>query len=435
MLHQFKEHVEANFSFLHGKRLLVACSGGVDSVVLVHLCVNAGLSITLAHCNFKLRGEESEGDEAFVRQLAQHLNIPIRTQAFATQQYASTHRGSLQMAARNLRYRWFAELVHTQDFAYVLTAHHADDTLETFLINLARGTGLKGLLGIPAHRGHVVRPLLPFSRNAVKAYAQAQGLRWREDSSNAQTQYLRNKIRQQLVPQLKALHPTFLNNVLHTQQQLQHTHSVQQQHLAQLQQQLFRDQGHHIAIALKPLVQLRPLQAYLYGLFHPYGFTDWRAIARLLSAPSGKGVYSKTHRLLKHRAHLLLAQRGAPAQPVYSVAEAGTAPQCPVPLRIAPAAAVQKAPPNTLYVAKETLNFPLQLRRWQKGDYFYPFGMQGRKKLSKFFKDEGMSVLAKEQQWLLCAGPDVVWVVGRRADQRFAVTPTTQHILKITLVA
>lgn len=434
MLPSFKDHMATAFPFIEGKRLLVACSGGVDSMVLARLCLQAGLEVTLAHCNFNLRGEESKGDEAFVRQWAHTHNIAVVTKALDPQTYAAQHRGSLQMAARTLRYQWFHELTSTQDYAYVLTAHHADDALETFVINLARGTGIVGLLGIPAQQGNILRPLLPYARSAIAAYAKAEAIPWREDSSNREHKYLRNTIRLALVPQLKALHPTFLNNFQRTQHYLQQTHSLLQQHLAQLKQRLFQKRKDHFVIDIQQLLQLQPLETYLYGLFGDYGFTAWPDIQQLLTATSGKQVYSKTHLLLKDRTHLILATRTAQDQQVFWVNETGTHNGAPITLTITPATTVDTALRNTIYVDRKTLHFPLQIRKWQQGDYFYPLGMQGKKKLAKFFKDERMDVLSKADQWLLCSGNAIVWIIGKRLDTRFKVRPTTQSIVKITQI-
>lgn len=434
MLASFQHHIATTFPFLADARLLVACSGGVDSMVLAQLCVQAGLDVTLAHCNFTLRGEESEGDEAFVRHWADVHHVAVETKSFDTKVYAAQQRGSLQMAARTLRYHWFRELTNTQGFAYVLTAHHADDALETFLINLSRGTGIDGLLGIPAQQGNVIRPLLPYSRDAIVAYAKAKKIAWREDSSNKESKYLRNTIRLQLVPQLKALHPAFLENFKRTQQHLQQTQSLLQHQFEQCKQQLFQEHKDHFTIDIQQLLQLKPLELYLYGLFRDYGFTAWRDIQQLLTATSGKHVHSKTHMLLKDRTHLLLAKRAAKERQVFWVSEMGTEDGAPVTLTVEPAAVVNKAPQNIIYVDKAKLNFPLQLRSWQKGDYFYPFGLQGKKKLSKFFKDERMTLLSKASQWLLCSGDAIIWVIGKRFDARFKVEASTQNIVKITHV-
>lgn len=420
--------------FLKGKKLLLACSGGLDSVVLTHLCVNSDLDITLAHCNFKLRGEESEGDAEFVKQLGATLGIPVLIKEFDTKEHAEKHGGSIQMAARELRYEWFSELQFEQGFDHVLTAHHADDDLETFIINLSRGTGIEGLTGIPETNEYVVRPLLGFSREEILGYAQNQNLSWREDSSNAESKYLRNKIRHEIVPRLKDLHPTFLQNFKQTQKLLIQTQGLAQTQLQEIKTQLFKEEQGVVKIPVERLLQLEPLEAYLYGLFHTYGFTDWEAMKGLLSTSSGKEVVSKTHRLLKDREFLILSVLKTRVNERFTVFldEDGT--EFPIKLKMEDVKELGKPDVNSVFLDKEKLNFPLVLRNWEKGDYFYPFGMKGKKKLSKFFKDEKVDVLSKEKQWLLCSNDQIVWVVGRRADERFKVGPTTRHILKITLV-
>ncbi|WP_306770385.1 tRNA lysidine(34) synthetase TilS [Muricauda sp. TY007] len=418
--------------FLKGKRLLVACSGGVDSVVLTHLCTAADMDIVLAHCNFTLRGDESDGDEVFVRQLGSQLGIEVFVKHFETEQYAETHRVSVQMAARELRYQWFDEVLQTKGFDYVLTAHHADDSLETFLINLSRGTGIEGLSGIPEVNEKVVRPLLPFSQNEILEYAKSKNLDWREDSSNASTKYLRNKIRHQIVPTLKELHPTFLQNFLTTQNHLQQTHHLVSNHLNELKSKLFEQRDDDIKINIATLKQLQPLNAYLYGLFKDYGFTAWDDVKDLLSAMSGKQVVSKTHQLLKDRDFLILSEIKNRANGTYLVHVDGTPSELPIKLKLENVETLEKQGRNVVFLDKEKLNFPLVLRNWEKGDYFYPFRMQGKKKLSKFFKDEKLDVISKEKQWLLCSNNDIVWVVGKRADERFKVEDSTREIIKIT---
>ncbi|MFD2098465.1 tRNA lysidine(34) synthetase TilS [Flagellimonas iocasae] len=416
-------------------RLLVACSGGVDSVVLAHLSVKAGLNITLAHCNFHLRGTDSNGDENFVRDLAKDLGIGVEVKSFKTKKYARENRGSMQMAARELRYQWFNELLATKGFDYLLTAHHADDSLETFLINLSRGTGIDGLSGIPVQNGKVVRPLLEFSQNDIMAYAKKHHIQWREDSSNSDTKYLRNKIRLELVSKLKELHPAFLENFKRTQVHLQDTNSLVQNHLKEIKSILFAEDGDVIKIALEPLQELHPIEAYLYGLFKEYGFTEWDDVKGLLHAMSGKEVISKTHRLLKDREYLILSELKNRVNETYPVYNKEGLLRSPVKLKLENVEAAEKSSPDTIFLDKKKLNFPLVLRNWEKGDYFYPYGMKGGKKLSKFFKDEKVDVFSKEKQWLLCSDNEIVWVVGRRADERFKVDGSTQNIIKITLVA
>ncbi|MBO0329735.1 tRNA lysidine(34) synthetase TilS [[Muricauda] lutisoli] len=434
MFPKFKQHITNAMPFLKGQSLLLACSGGLDSVVLTHLCIEEGMDVALAHCNFNLRGKESDGDEKFVRELASKLKVEVFVKRFDTEQYAEEKRLSVQMAARELRYQWFDELLRTKGFDYVLTAHHADDSLETFLINLSRGTGIEGLSGIPEVNQKVVRPLLPFSRDEILGYAQSGNHHWREDSSNVSTKYLRNKIRHNIVPNLKELHPTFLQNFINTQHHLQQTNGMVKQHLHELKSELFLEGEDVINIPIAELQKLHPLESYLYGLFKDYGFTEWNDLKNLLTAMSGKQVFSKTHQLLKDRDNLVLSEIKNRVNGTYTVYLEGNTSKLPVHLLFEHTETVEKQGENVVFLDKEKLNFPLVLRKWEKGDYFYPFGMQGKKKLSKFFKDEKMNLVSKEKQWLLCSGGDIVWVVGKRADERFRVEDSTEEIIKITLV-
>ncbi|WP_036385263.1 tRNA lysidine(34) synthetase TilS [Muricauda sp. MAR_2010_75] len=435
MFPQFKAHLKANLPFLQKARLLVACSGGMDSVVLAHLAVHAGLNVTLAHCNFHLRGSESDGDEHFVRNFAKKLGIKAEVKSFKTKKFRDQNRGSIQMAARELRYQWFNELLEAKGFEYLLTAHHLDDSLETFLINLSRGTGIDGLSGIPEQNGKVVRPLLDFSQKNIEDYAKRENLQWRVDSSNSDKKYLRNKIRLEIVPKLKELHPAFLENFKRTQIHLQDTQVLVQNHLQEIKSMLFADDGDVIRIAIEPLKELHPIEAYLYGLFKEYGFTQWEDVKGLLNAMSGKEVISKTHRLLKDREYLILSENKNRVEESYPVFNREGLLRFPIKLKLENVKTAEKSDQDTIFLDKKKLNFPLVLRNWRKGDYFYPYGMKGGKKLSKFFKDEKMDVFSKEKQWLLCSNDEIVWVVGRRADERFKVDESTQTIIKITFVA
>ncbi len=433
MQNEFKEHIQENFPELLQNKFLLACSGGVDSVVLTHLCAESGLDFNLAHCNFKLRGTESDKDEAFVRQLAKQLGKTVFVKQFDTKDYVARHKVSVQMAARELRYEWFNDLMAEYRLKTLVTAHHADDDLETFLINLSRGTGIKGLTGIPAKTGSISRPLLPFSRVGLAEYAKQQKIDWREDQSNAETKYLRNKIRHTIIPLLKETHPTFLDNFHTTQKNLQQISDISDIHIKQLKNRLFREEGNIIRISIAALQRLQPIKAYLYGLFNAYGFTAWNDIEHLLTAMSGKEVRSKTHRMLKDRDDLLLGPIPIPSQDSYNIDETITEIKTPIALSIVPVDLISATAPDVLYVDKETLKYPLVLRKWEKGDYFYPLGMKGRKKLAKFFKDEKMDLISKENQWVLCSDNRIVWVVGKRADERFKITSKTKQILKISL--
>ncbi len=433
VLERFKDHITQHFPELRNTSLLVACSGGLDSVVLAHLCIRANLSIALAHCNFGLRGAESDEDQQFVEKLAGTFQIPFFVTRFDTAGYVKENKVSVQIAARELRYKWFKELLSNKEYSYVATAHQLDDDLETFIINLSRGTGIEGLNGIPEKSGQIVRPLLPFTREEIHAYALGEKLRWREDSSNKETKYVRNKIRHQIVPLFKEVHPTFLENFKSTQGYLKDSVAILENHFQEVKQRLFEPYENGYRISVKELQALHPIKGYLHGLLHAYGFTAWKDISSLLTAMSGKEIISGTHRLIKDREHILLQRIFDVDTAYYEVDLAKEGISKPISISIARVEEISQTGNQILYADKETLNTKLIVRKWKKGDYFYPLGFNGRKKVSKFFKDEKMDAVAKENQWLLCSGDNIVWIIGRRADDRFKVVPKTKTILKFTV--
>ncbi|MCK0157820.1 tRNA lysidine(34) synthetase TilS [Cellulophaga sp. F20128] len=434
MLQEFKNHIKTNFPALLQGPLLLACSGGIDSVVLAHLCALSELDFALAHCNFKLRGAASDADEEFVRELAVKLDKKVYVTTFDTNAYIASNKVSLQIAARELRYQWFNNIRDQDGFLTVLTAHQADDNLETFLINLSRGTGVDGLTGIPAETNSATRPMLPFTRAQILTYATTGKIVWREDGTNAETKYLRNSIRHNIVPLLKELHPTFLKNFENTQKYLQQTAVLADNHIKQVQKELFVHKGDLVEISIPRLQQYLPTKSYIYALLKDFGFTEWEDVLGLLTAVSGKEIHSKTHRLLKDRDVLLLQTRKETPMDSYDIALEGESSKLPIRLQLTEVTAMEEISSDAIYVDKDKLVFPLQLRKKREGDVFYPFGLKGKKKLSKFFKDEKIDVISKEAQWLLCSGDKIVWVVGRRADNRFKIERTTANILKIKLL-
>jgi tRNA(Ile)-lysidine synthase len=432
VLADFKSHIENEFPFLKEVELLIACSGGMDSVVLSDLLNKLEYNFALAHCNFTLRGNESDKDEQFVTQFSKNLDVKLHSVRFDTKKEIEERGGSTQMVARDLRYEWFQELLEINTYEYILTAHHADDGLETFIINLSRGTGLDGLTGIPQINGKIVRPLLAFSREDILAYAEANKLSWREDSSNADTKYLRNEIRKEIIPKLKGLNPNFLSNFLSTQTRLKASTGILENTKKELQTKLFIEKGSSIRISIEQLLLLEPLDSYLYLLFQEYGFTAWKDVLDLLQASSGKEVRSNTHRLIKNREDLLLVSILDKIDAEFYISKDKESIKNPLELSIEKVKEITEVNKNTLYADIEKLNYPLMLRKWRKGDYFYPLGMSGKKKLSKYFKDEKVDIVAKDEQWMLCSNEQIVWVLGRRADERFKVTPSTKQIVKIT---
>ena len=429
---EFEAHVRDSFPEFFGKRLLLACSAGLDSTVLAHLLAGLGLDMQLAHANFNLRGRESEEDQIFVANLATCLKSKFHVKSFDTIGYVNKNKVSIQMAARDLRYGWFGELLAGGAADLLVTAHHADDTLETFLINLSRGTGLDGISGIPARAGSIRRPLLPFGRDRLEAYARAEGISWREDHTNAELGYLRNRFRHQVVPALKGACPDILERLGQTQENLRESRSLIDTYMAEVRSRVSRGEGSVTRFDCEALRGLGSLKAHLFELFREYGFTDWRAVVSLLEGETGREVRSATHRLLRDRDSLLLRQIEAPHAPWFPVPLDGKAASLPIGLQIEKTDQIRETSPRILYIDKETLKGGLHLRKWRKGDYFYPLGMGGRKLVSKYFKDAAMSRFEKEAQWLLCSGDEIVWVVGRRADDRFKVSGQTREIVKIT---
>jgi|TARA_B110000090_G_scaffold31309_1_gene33110 tRNA(Ile)-lysidine synthase len=434
LLTNFKNHISNNFPALKGKKILIACSGGLDSVVLSRLFKELNYNISLAHCNFSLRGKESDEDEKFVISLAGMLSIPVFNKKFNTKAYKIKHKLSTQVAARKLRYQWFDEVCAGHSFDYLATAHHLDDDLETFLINLSRGTGLKGLTGIPVMNDKIIRPFLNFPRADILYYAKEKNSTWREDSSNQTTDYLRNKLRIEVIPRLKEVDLNLLNGFQQTQKNLNESASLVNDYMALIKNLIVNKTDEGFEIDIFKLQELPNTNALLYELLAPFGFTAWNDISNLLVAQSGKQIFSETHRIIKNRTSLLLVENNlVQDQETYLIKESDKRIDVPINLKIEQVEKTSDYIPGIVYLDAQKLKFPLQLRKWQEGDLFYPFGMTGKKKLSKFFKDEKLSLLAKEKTWVLTSSDDIVWIVGIRADHRFKVESQTKSILKITL--
>lgn len=432
----FKNLIKTEFPYLCGSKLLLAVSGGVDSVVLAHLCHDSKLDFSIAHCNFNLRGEESDGDESFVVDLADSLDVEVYTQSFDTQKYAESKGISIQMAARDLRYEWFEELGNSIQFDYTLTAHHANDNLETFLINLIRGTGPEGLSGIKRENNGVIRPLISFSREEIENFARGRKIKWREDSTNASHKYMRNKIRHQIVPVMEEINPQLLDGFAKTQDHLRQSLDLVEDYISLLYPKIVEKDMYGYSLDVEFLKKVPNPQQILYQLLKSFGFTEWNDVYALLTAQSGKVVYSDTHRLIKDRKKLLLTERKEKSQNKdYRLAEDENFVMIPDlgTFHISEVEKMGRASKSCIFVPKRKLQYPLVIRKWKKGDYFYPFGMNGKKKLSDFFKDEKFSLPEKENTWLLFSGKDLVWVINHRADNRFAVENSDSEILKICI--
>ena len=433
MQNKFQNHIHQNFPFLMKSRFFIAVSGGIDSMVLVHLFQKIGFPFAILHCNFQLRGKESDGDTDFVRNYADKFDIPWSIGHFETKAYAKEMKVSTQVAARELRYDWFDEQLAEKEFDYVLTAHHADDSLETFMINLSRGTGLDGLLGIPAMNNTIIRPMLIFSRDEIEAYAKENNIKWREDSSNASDNYLRNKIRHHLTPVLKDINPNFLDSFQKTIDYLQQSKSMVDDASALVFKEVCKKERAEYYFDIDKLKQLENPNVYLFHWLQNFGFTAWDDIYNLVDAQSGKQVFSETHVLLKDRNTLILSLKNKVRSESFFLNKLDLQVNIPLKFAFCNVSDISDTDSNTIFVDENKIEFPLVLRKWEKGDYFYPFGMEGKKKVSKYFKDEKLSLIDKSNVWLLCSNNQIVWLVGKRQDDRFKITENTTKILKISV--
>ncbi|HNW74462.1 MAG TPA: tRNA lysidine(34) synthetase TilS [Bacteroidales bacterium] len=429
--------------FSPGDRILLAVSGGIDSVVMSHLFASAGYHFGIAHCNFNLRGNESDADEQFVAGLARTFNVPFHLKKFDTTTYARKKGISVQMAARDLRYEWFGELCKDPGYRYIATGHHLDDQVETFFINLIRGTGISGLHGILPKQGNLIRPLLFAYRHDIDQYAIEKNIQYRNDSSNDATKYTRNKIRHELLPVLREMNPEFAVNLTNTILRLRDIDTIASTFIDRWKDEVISRKGDTWYIDSNRLGLAEPKNTLAWELFSPFGFTQSQ-VQNILSVPdtdSRKLFLSPGYRAVKHRRQIIIQ----PLMPLSGKKRViirdfitGKSLRKPIRLRM------HKVNNAFHYVIEGSnhianldagkLEFPLVLRQFRPGDIFYPFGMNKKKKLSDFLINEKLSLPEKENTWLLCSGSKIVWVVGRRIDHRFRITSRTTKILRIEYI-
>ena len=410
MYNLFSKHIKKEFSFLKESKLLVCVSGGVDSMVLINLLNRLKYNVSIAHCNFNLRDDESDIDEDFVKNYAITNSIPFFSKSFITR----IPKHSMQMAARNLRYKWFYSVLKVEELDYIITAHHLDDSLETFILNLSRASGIEGLTGIKQLNDVIVRPLLVFSKNEILNYAKTNNIKWREDSTNKKNDYQRNQIRNEIIPLLKKLHPNFLDQSKKTMTFLKESNLIIENYIQIIKNENFNLKDDEIVISKDFIKNNSNL---IFHLFKEYNFKYSDQILELCNSLSGKIIESNTHVLLSNRSNLVVKEKTNRIDQTFEVGIKGLL--SPIEMNIEVGEFKTKFNKKSIYLSKKEIDFPLYLRKWKKGDVFFPFGMKGKKTVSKYYKDEKMSFFDKQNQWLLCNNDEIVWVVGKRPDRRF----------------
>ena len=418
-----------------GKPVLVGVSGGADSIALLTVLVELGYSCIVGHCNFHLRGEESMRDEHFTETYARKLGLPFVKVDFNTRDYAAEHHLSVEMAARELRYAWFEEMRCVHDAQAIAVAHHRDDNVETVLMNLIRGSGIRGMSGIRPKNGFVIRPLLSVARQEILQWLAERQLEYVTDSTNLSAAYTRNFIRLRVLPLLETINPSVRTAINRTAEHLAETESLFAYVMADARKRVFEAENR---LSIKALMQYPSPKTVLFELLKAFHFTPSSVdeIFLSLNKESGKLFFSSSHRLVKDRDCLLLSPLAAAGEKeVYFLTGEEGSWSGPIDLAFSRIVRIEELhiqkDKDIAYFDLDKLKFPLVLRHWQQGDWFVPFGMQGRKKLSDYFSDKKFSRLEKEQVWLLCSGDEVIWIVGERSDNRFRVECATKRCLVV----
>jgi len=437
MVEAFKMFVVKNALLEKGDKTLVTVSGGRDSVVLCELFYKAKFPFAIAHCNFQLRGKEANDDEVFVKKLALKYKVDFFSKRFNTKKLADKNKLSIQEAARVLRYEWFEEIRSKNGFDFIATAHHKDDELETFFINLIRGTGIAGLHGILPKRGAIIRPLLFAGREEIDLFIKKNKLQFREDSSNASDNYLRNKIRHKVLPLFEEINPSFRNTLSEEISRLSEVEKIYNHFVGINEKRILRNNS----ISISGLKKSPFASVLLYEILKKYHFNSDVAeeVFNSLDSESGKQFFSPTFRLVKDRQNLIIAKRNS-AKTKNEFAISLKVKRLITPLKIELSQVENsenfKIPKDSKIACLDfkKLKFPLQLRKWEEGDFFYPLGMKQKKKISNFFIDIKLSLPEKENTWLLCSGSDIVYVSGKRIDERYKVGKETKTIYLVRCI-
>lgn len=432
MVGQFKKFLAENKLVKPDQKILLAVSGGIDSMVMANLFLRTGYMTGIAHCNFSLRGEESDGDELFVRKFAEENKIPFHTIRFETKEYAREKGLSVQMAARELRYGWFEEIRIKNNYDLTAVAHNLNDNIETLIINLTRGTGLAGLSGMRPMINTVIRPLLFATRKSIEKYSEREGIRFREDRSNADTKYTRNKIRHLVLPVLKEINPSIETTLNETAERLYDLNEIITDYISRLRNTIIEKKEDHFSFNINSLKEYTHNRAVIFELFRPYGLTSAQTddLMKVINGKTGGRIHTDTHRIIKNRKELIATpdeireEEHVTIKTISGFRKVSCIESAEY-VSITDALEIS-SDPSVALISTEKLTFPLVIRKWKSGDYFYPFGMKQKKKLSDYFIDKKFSILDKENKLILESGGNIVWIIGERLDNRFRITEQTK---------
>jgi tRNA(Ile)-lysidine synthase len=435
MLKEIESNINKNALFTKKDSLLLAISGGIDSVVLAHLLKEAGYSISLAHCNFSLRGKDSERDEKFCRKVAEKLKVKFYSKKIDAKEYSQLHHLSIQMAARELRYKWFKTLMKQEKLDKLVTAHHANDVVETVFINLLRGTGIKGLKGIPVKNENVVRPLLTVSKETIEKYASKEKIKFRTDKSNSEEKFDRNYLRLKVIPALRKINPliekTFTKNCRHFSQEA----GIVESYLEKKKTELLQNEKDYYFIKINDLQNESYLETFLNYILADFGFNEPQQQS-ILKAVSGSGNETKHFHSSGFNIHIdknrmVIVPKNVNAKEEIIINSLEDLTQL---FRLSKEKKFHLPKRSELYVSEQKLVFPLMIRTRRTGDKFKPFGMKGYKLISDFFKDEKLSYIEKEKARLLVNGNgQIIWVIGYRSDERYRVDAKEKNLLKLSV--
>jgi tRNA(Ile)-lysidine synthase len=437
MLNDFLKYIDDNRLIVRGDRVLLAVSGGIDSMVMAHLFLKAGIETGIAHCNFCLRGKESDMDEELVREFANENEIVFYSKRFKTKVYAKQNGISVQMAARELRYNWFEEIRNKNGFRSIAVGHNLNDNIETFLINLIRGTGITGLTGMKQVSNRIIRPLLFATRQSIADYCKTHQVVFREDRSNTETKYMRNKIRHLVIPVLKEINPSIESTLIETAERLSGINEIVTDFINGLRGRISKQDNDITTFNINLLQNYLKNSSILYELFKPFGITRslLNDLYKVIKGRTGAQLFTSTHRFLKNRKEIIISGLTANDNEVIVVNSLRDLKKHHSILRVK-VISISKdysisSNNETASIDLQKITVPLIIRKWHTGDYFYPFGMTRKKKLSDYFIDRKYSRIDKENALILESGGKIVWIIGERIDNRFRITGSTRKILLI----